>query len=567
MLAAWPVTALLQALRFLGNLRRRLKRPPDYVVFTLEGAYPELPSPRPGFLQRRLFPGAALSLRELGEQFHAIRQDPRIKGVVLNIRGLNLPVAQAQTLRDLVLQLGSSGKRVVAWSSSYDNARYYVAAAAGEILLQNGGSASPRGPRVSFVFLADALERAGVKADFVQISPYKSAADPLTRSGMSDEVREMSNWLMDSYYDDFVQAIASGRNLEAAAARDLVNGAPYTDLQALGAGVVDGLVSEEDLPAHLAAGGRPARLAHWNTARRRVLRPSPAFPGRYVALIRVEGVIVNGRSQRPPGRPPLPIPLVFNPRAGDITVVQQARAALMDRRVAAVVLYVNSEGGSASASESMAAALEKLAAKKPLVAAMGPVAASGGYYVCTPAQWISAQPGTLTGSIGVLAGKFVTASLWDKLLFRRESIYRGQQADFDSGERPYTDKERESVTEDIQRVYEVFLDRVAASRKMSREEADAVAGGRVWTGRQARERGLVDHLGGLEDALAKARELAGLHPRAPVYEIPMSREQSHPPLPDPVSLLGYSLENLAMLGGGEALCLCDPLMPEAHNGA
>ena len=567
MLATLPVAALLQALRFLGNLRRRLKSPPDYVVFTLEGAYPELPTPRPGFLQRRLFPGPVLSLRELGEQLHAVRQDPRIKGVVLNIRGLNLPVAQAQTLRDLVLQLGSSGKRVVAWSSSYDNARYYVATAAGEVLLQNGGSASPRGPRAGFVFLAEALERAGVKADFVQISPYKSAADHLTRSGMSDEAREMSNWLMDGYYDDFLQAIASGRNVESAAAGDLVDGAPYTDLQALGAGVVDGLVSEEDLPAHLAAGGKPARLAYWSTARRRVLRPSPSFPGRYIALIRVEGVIVNGRSQRPPGRPPLPLPLAFNPRAGDITVVQQARTALMDRRAAAVVLYVNSEGGSASASESMAAALEKLAAAKPLIAAMGPVAASGGYYVCTPAQWISAQPSTLTGSIGVLAGKFVTGALWDKLLFRRESIYRGQQADFDSGERPYSDEERQSLTEDIHRVYDVFLDRVMASRRMSREEVDAVAGGRVWTGRQAQERGLVDHLGGLEDALAKARQEAGLHPRAPVYEIPVSREHSLPPLPDPVSMLGYSVENLTMLGGGAPLCLCDPLPLEVHNGA
>jgi protease-4 len=215
----------------------------------------------------------------------------------------------------------------------------------------------------------------------------------------------------------------------------------------------------------------------------------------------------------------------------------------------------------------MAAALEKLAAAKPLIAAMGPVAASGGYYVCTPAQWISAQPSTLTGSIGVLAGKFVTGALWDKLLFRRESIYRGQQADFDSGERPYSDEERQSLTEDIHRVYDVFLDRVMASRRMSRDEVDAVAGGRVWTGRQAQERGLVDHLGGLEDALAKARQEAGLHPRAPVYEIPVSREHSLPPLPDPVSMLGYSVENLTMLGGGAPLCLCDPLPLEVHNGA
>ena len=562
-----PVHALPYALWFLGNLRRRLKNPPDYVVFTLEGAYPELRAPRPGFFQRRLFQGATLSLQELGEQFRAVQQDPRITGVVLHLRGLTLPAAHTQTIREFIVQLRSSGKRVIAWSTSYDNTRYYIATAANEILLQNGGGASPRGLRATFVFLADALKRAGMKADFIQISPYKSAADPLMRSNMSDEVRDMANWLLDAYYDDFIQALASGRGLEEQAAKDLVDGAPYTDLQALGSGVVDRLISEEDLPSYLAIKGKPARFATWATARRRVLRPLSALPGRYVALIRVEGVIISGRSQRPPGKSPVPLPFVFNPRAGDMSVVQQARVALMDRRAAAVVLYVNSEGGSALASEAMAAALEKLAAKKPLIASMGPVAASGGYYVCTPAQWILAQPGTLTGSIGVLAGKLIIGGLWDKLLFHRESIGRGRHSDFDSVERPFNDEERQSVTDDIQRVYDVFLDRVTSSRNISLEAANAVAGGRVWTGRQAKEHGLVDQLGGLENALAKARQLAGLNPRAPVHEIVISREHNYPPLPDPAAMIRYPVESINVLRGGEALCLSDLLMLEAHSDA
>ena len=284
-------------------------------------------------------------------------------------------------------------------------------------------------------------------------------------------------------------------------------------------------------------------------------------------MIRVEGVIISGRSQRPPGKSPVPLPFVFNPRAGDMSVVQQARVALMDRRAAAVVLYVNSEGGSALASEAMAAALEKLAAKKPLIASMGPVAASGGYYVCTPAQWILAQPGTLTGSIGVLAGKLIIGGLWDKLLFHRESIGRGRHSDFDSVERPFNDEERQSVTDDIQRVYDVFLDRVTSSRNISLEAANAVAGGRVWTGRQAKEHGLVDQLGGLENALAKAHQLAGLNPRAPVHEIVISREHNYPPLPDPAAMIRYPVESINVLRGGEALCLSDLLMLEAHSDA
>ena len=560
----YPLYLVRYALWIVGNLRRRLRKPPDYVVFILEGTYPELPAPRAGYLRRRLFPGTRLSLQELGEQFRALQQDPRIKGVVLHLRNLEMPTAQIQTLREFIAQLRSSGKRVIAWSTGYDNARYYVATAADEVLLQTGGEASPVGLSGTAVFLGDALERVGVKADFIQISPYKSAADPLMRSSMSDEAREMSNWLADAYYDDFIQAIASGRNIEESAAKALVDGAPYTDLRAVEAGAIDRLISEEDLPDYLGDGNKPARLTTWESARPSLLRPPPIISGRHVALIRIEGVIIDGRSQRPPFKSPLPLPIVFEPRAGDLSVVQQARAALADRRAAAVVLYVNSTGGSSSASEAMAAALQKVAAKKPLVAVMGPVAASGGYYVCTPAQWISAQPGTITGSIGVLSGKLVSAGLLDKLLFGRESIERGLHADFGSTERPFNEEERKIVWDNIQRVYDVFLDRVTASRFMPRDVADGVGGGRVWTGSQALEKGLVDELGGLENGLAKARQLAGLHERAPVHEVRTDRRPIQPPLPDPSSMVSYAIEGLNMLGGGKTLCLCGLVAPETH---
>ena len=548
-------SALRYVLWAVGNLLRRLRRPPDYFVFILEGVYPELRAPSAGFLRKRLFPDR-LSLQELGEQFQAVQHDPRVAGVILHLGSLKLSAAQAQTIRGFIAQLRSSGKRVVAWSSGYDNTRYYIAAAADDILLQTGGNASPLGVRHNFVFLADALERAGVKADFIQISPYKSAADPLMRSNMSEEMREMSNWLMDAYYDDFIQAVASGRNLEEAAAKALVDGAPYTDLQALDSGVVDKLISGEELSAFLGTGEKGARLATWEAGRKNLLRPAPTARGRYVALIRVEGDIVDGRSQRPPFRSPLPLPFVFNPRAGDLTVVQQARNALADTRAGAVVLYVNSAGGSASASEAMAAALHKLAAKKPLIAAMGSVAASGGYYVSTPAQWITAQSGTLTGSIGVLSGKVIAAGLMDKLLFHRESISRGRHADFYDEERPFNEEERKTVLEHIERVYDVFLDRVMAARSITRRAADDIGGGRVWTGRQALEHGLVDELGGLEAAVAKARHLGGLPARAPVRELRELKTQAPPPLTDPVSIVQYTLEGINMLGHGKALCLC-----------
>ncbi len=551
-----PVLVLRYLLWALGNLRQRFKRSPDYVVFVLEGEFPELKAPRSGFFRRRLFPASQLSLQELGERFEALQQDPRVKGVVLHLAKLEIAPAQAQTLREFIANLRGAGKRVVTWATGYDNTGYYVASSADEILLQTGGGAGPVGLHGTAVFLGDALQRVGVKADFIQISPYKTAADPLMRSSMSDEAREMSNWLADAHFHEFVGAIASGRGIDQAAAKALAGGAPYTDLRALEAGVVDRLISEEDLPEYLGSEDKPARLANWDAAKSRLLRPPPVPRGRYVALIRIEGAIVDGRNRQPPFKSPLPAPILFGKRAGDLSVVQQARRALSDNRAAAVVLYVDSPGGSASASEAMASALQKLAAKKPLVAVMGPVAASGGYYVSTPAQWIVARPGSVTGSIGVLAGKMVLSGLLDKLLLGREAINRGQRAGLEASERPFNDDERQLMLTAIQRTYDVFLDRVSASRSLSRDDADAVGAGRVWTGSQALEHGLVDQLGGLDSGLAKARELAGLHPRARMREVPADRGSDQPPVPDPSAIVGYAIDGLRLLGGGKALYLC-----------
>jgi len=466
-----------------------------------------------------------------------------------------MPFAQLQTLRDLIGELRAKGKRVIAWSHTYDTANYYVACAADEVFLQRGGGIGPLGLRQRFLFLADALQRVGLKGDFVQISPYKSAADFLTRNRMSDEVREMASWLMEDLFGALCRGITAGRRLPEASAKALVDGSPYTDLKALEARVVDKLVSEEDLPVHLGSAEKPARLMSWEEARRRLLRRPLLRPGRYVALLRIEGDIIDGRSGRPPIQPPIRVPFLLSERAGDLTVVQEARRILRDQRAAAVVVYVDSGGGSATASEAMAAALEKIAATKPLVVAMGSVAGSGGYYVSTTGHWIVAQPSTITGSIGVLYGKIVTAGLLDKLLFRWELIRRGDHAAFFDAGSPFSEEERKIVWEHIQRVYDVFLNRVGACRKMTREAVDAIGGGRVWTGRQALERGLVDELGGIERAFAKARQLAGLSERSPVREVRVGK-QLLAPMPEPAALLSYALEGVRLFDGNRALCLC-----------
>ena len=542
--------ALRLALWFLANLRRRLLKPPDYLLFTLSGEYSDYAEPRPNFILRRLRPPRP-SLQELADRFEQVAADPRVRGVVLHLRRMQMPGAQLESLREMIAGLRTAGKRVVAWSTYYTSGDYYVACAANEILLQPAGSIEPLGLAHHYHYLAEALERVGLQGDFLPISPYKSAGDLLTRREMSEEVREMSAWLIEGGYQERLKAIAEGRGLSQEQAQELVDATPCTEIGALELDGVDALLTEEDLPGHLAADGKPGRIEPWEAASGRLLGLRPGRPGRYVALVVIEGTIIDGESGRPPLRPPLPIPILMEPRAGDLTVVQAARRALKDRRAAAVVLYVNSGGGSASASEAMRAALDSVQRQKPLVVSMGPVAASGGYWVSTPGRTILAQPSTITGSIGVLTGKLIAGKLLDLLSIHRETVFRGRHSSIMDLEAPFSREERKLVWAQIQHVYDLFLQRVSESRGMQTEAVIPIAGGRVWTGRQALTSGLVDELGGLRRAIARARELAGLDRRAPVRLLGADKR-----LVAPQPALEYALEGIRLLQQATPLVLC-----------
>ncbi|HDL85979.1 MAG TPA: signal peptide peptidase SppA [Candidatus Acetothermia bacterium] len=533
---------------------RLVKKPPDYVLFTLEGEYPDIPDSKQGFLRRKLL-GKKLSLLELGEQFAHVARDQRVRGVVLHSASLKLSVAQLQTVRGFIAKLKESGKHVVAWGSTYDMATYYVATAADEVLIARGGSIGQLGISRGYVFLGDALERIGLKGDFVQISPYKTAPDMLTRTRMSDEAREMANWLLEDTHASIVDDIARDRETDLEKIKAIIDGAPYTDEVALEAKAIDGVMNQEQLPAHLGTPKKPARVVPYVSCRKRLLPRLLVRPGGYIALIRVEGDIVDGRSERPPVKPPFRIPLLLNPRAGDLTIVQQVRRVLKDKHAKALVLFVDSGGGSAASSEAMSSALRRLAEEKPVVCCMSSVAASGGYYVATPARYIVAQPGTITGSIGVLSGKIINAGMLEKLLINREVLQRGENATFYGSQQPFTVEEKERLLESIRHTYSLFLKRVSDARGMSSEEIDSIGGGRVWTGRQALERGLVDELGGLDVALSKARELAGLHPRTRMEEIPIPKADSIA-IPSAVALLSYANEGVNQLRRAHTLCIC-----------
>ena len=544
----------------VSSVRRSIGKPPPYVLFVIEDELPALPDPPRPFWQRPLAGRPRLSVRELGERFNAIGRDARIKGVVLHLRPVGMSMATLQDLRELVHELRAKGKRVVAWATSYTTGTYYLACACDEILLMPGGSVQPLGFESTGAFLADGLARVGLSADFIQVSPYKSAADPFTKSQMTPEYREQVTWLLESQHDELVDAVVGGRKLDDERARELIDCAPYGDDTAVPKHVVDAALTEEELLARL--GGASGS---WEQAERKMRRPSPRLRARrYVALIRIEGTIVDGRSGRIPVRPPVNLPLVGEERAGDLTVVQVARQVAADRRAAAVVLYVNSRGGSSTASEAMRYALAAVAARKPVVVVMGAAAGSGGYDVATPGSWIIARPGTLTGSIGVLGGKIVAGPLFDLLSVNRETVAFGRHVTMNNDERPYSDEERELVQKEIGRLYAGFLDVVAAARKMPRAELEPIAQGKVWTGRQALERKLVDELGGLDAGLKKARELALLPGSVPLREVRGPRRYV-PPLEEATAAIAwipFVLEGMKLLNRAPALAVMEYLPGE-----
>lgn len=535
----------------LRNRQRLRHKQLDYITFTLPSTLPPLPEAR-GWLRQKLQGAPPLSLWEFDRMLQRIADDPRPQGLVLTLRGVAMPLADLQTLRGSLLRLRERGKRVVCYSPSYDLASYYLASAADEILMQTGGDLMTLGLRQQALFLKDSLNAVGVSLDVVAISPYKGAFDQLSRSGISPEGQAQLEWLLDSRYDILVNDIAAGRGISPDAVRAMIDTAPHLDTTALASGYVDGVMFEEGLPAHL----NTKHLVDWKQAKRRlIVKPKPRVGDKYVAVLRVGGLMIPGESGEPPGGFRLPLPLIGDERAGDITVVRQVRNLMKNKAAAAVVLFIDSGGGAAIAAEAMASALDELAKDRPLVVYMNNVAASGGYLIAAPAQWIVAQPGTITGSIGVVTAKPVTGDLRQKLLINAVEFKRGANAGLYSDAAPFTDEQRAVVRASIEHVYRRFVERVMRSRRMSFEAVDAVGGGRVWTGVQAHANGLVDELGDLRTALNKARALANLPDHAAVVMVSGKGKPLPPQLAEaanPAASIEYAMENARLLASGTA---------------
>jgi protease-4 len=520
----------------------------DYVVLRLSGSFPERTPEQP----RRPFPVSMLpwpspppSVQSFNEVLERLAADPRVKGAVLVVAGLSAKPATLSSLRQAVLRFRQANKRAVAYLHELTMWSCYFASACDQVLAPESASLLAAGLWSETLFLKDTLSLLGVEADLESVGEYKASPDTYRRATMSEPHREMLEAILDSLYTEVVTALADGRKMTPDRVRELFDSVPLTAEQAQGAGLLDGVCYEDELPATLGTAEAKAGLMTAEQAWRRLVRPRRWHSRRAIGVISLEGMIVSGPSRQPPGWLPLPLP---GAQAGSETLVQQLRLAARNRRLAAVVLHVDSPGGSAFASDLIWREVDCLRQAKPVVVYMGNRAASGGYYVSAPAKAIVAQSATLTGSIGIWGGKFVTTGLFDKVRARREVVSRGKAVGLYSDIARFSDEERARVRAEIGGGYARFKARVAQGRGLTEAQVEEVAGGRVWTGEQAAARGLVDQLGDLHAAVAKACELACLDPKRYVPLVPVSvprHYQLPQALPDEVDAWLAGLKALA----------------------
>lgn len=488
---------------------------PDGCILELD--LQSLPPETAGFDPVRFVTGAArpMVLREAVAAIHRAAGDHRIAGLIARVQLSAAAPGPVQELREAIAAF-SAVKPSLAWTETFPGTMsYYLASAFGEIWMQPSGTVGLIGFATNALFLHDALDKAGIEAQFVARGEFKSAANMFTQDRYTDAHREADGRLIESLHAQVWHGIAASRGLDAAALDAIADRAPLLRDDAVAARLVDRIGFRDEAYRRIAeligAGDvdpdtpdGPARMYLSRYARTR----TSSLPGRNrkptIAVVTVAGPIVSGRGG------PQVLPFSRSSAGGD-AIAAALREAAADDEVKAVVLRIDSPGGSVNGSETIWREVSRIrSAGRPVVASMGGVAASGGYYVAMAADSIVANPGTVTGSIGVVTGKLVTRELKDRLGIGSDSVRTNANADAWSANVRFTPEQQALVEAEADLFYDDFVRRVADARGMSVDEVDAVARGRVWTGADAHERGLVDELGGLRTAVRRAKVLAGL---------------------------------------------------------
>lgn len=460
----------------------------------------------------------ALTMRDAVELLGRAETDKRVRGLFLNIGGVEGSMAAAQELRDSLLRFRASGKPVLAFADSLDgNLACFLASAANEVVLQRGGSVSLVGFSRDVNFLRGALDKAGIAFQVAKRYEYKNALDQLVESSFTEPHREAMSRIFELLHAQLVAGIAEGRGLSVDVVEAALQRGPLQDAEAVAAGLVDRIAYRDEAIDAVRAKSGTDSLLYIEKYKKRSRKP---IGGKTIAVVTASGGIVPRKSGAPP--------LMPGGAPMDASVIAAAlRKAAGDKKVKAIILRVESPGGSAVASETIwREVVRARQAGKPVVASMAGVAASGGYFISAPADRIVAHPGTITGSIGVLTGKPVLGELKKRMGIAVEELSTGAGSGIYSTNRAWTEDELGRVDAGLDAVYENFTQKVAEGRGLAIEQVQDVAKGRVWIGADAVGIGLVDVLGGMPAAIDAARELAGLEPDSKVRLRPYPKAPS-----------------------------------------
>jgi protease-4 len=468
-----------------------------------------------------IFGGRANSLHRITDQLDKARTDESVSGVLLNIKSFRTGLATVQELKKKIDALKKAGKPVVAYLEEGGGDRsLLLASSADRIIISPSSYITLLGPRAEVLMLKGLMDKLGVEADMLRAGKFKSAVEPYTRERLSDEVKEEYQVVIDELYDQLTGPIAQGRDLQLDDLMRMMDerGAWWPE-DAREKGLIDEVGYYEDAKSLISelvgSSKRGEKVKTVRLARRHYTHYDWKYPPK-IGVIFASGRIVPGRSYTD---------WMDGSRSlGSETLVNQIKKASRDPTIRAIILRVDSPGGDGLASDLIWREVKKTSeTDKPIIVSMGDVAASGGYYISSSADRIIADPGTITGSIGVFGGKLVLEKTYEKLDLFPEIIKRSEHADAFSSSRRFTEEERQIFQEHINHFYSSFVKKVADGRGLSYEAVDEVAQGRIWTGNQAKERGLVDQLGTLEDAIEIAKERAGIKGDAQIKYITPGR--------------------------------------------
>jgi len=455
---------------------------------------------------RRIFGGQPQSLTSLITQFRKAKADKRITAIILDVDASDVGWAKAEEIRGAIEDFRSSGKPVYAYMEMGMNKDYYVATACNKIFVAPPGELFITGLAADVMFFRGTLDKLGIYPDIYQIGKYKTAGNTFTQKQMTPEHRQFINELVQDLFDRYVDGIAKGRSKSSDDVKKLIDNAPYTAAQAKDAGLIDAAAYREEVEKELKKnlGYKDSDDLHVAKAGdyRQISQESLGLnKGEKIAVVYAAGDITSGKSQ-------------FG-GSGEETIGSDSLTKVIDevrddKSIKAVVLRIDSPGGSGLASDIIWRAIESLKQKKPVVVSMSDVAASGGYYIAAGANKIVAEPSTITGSIGVVGGKPVIKGFYDWIGVTNEYVLRGNNAGMFRESERFSDTESKKFQEFLAKTYDDFTTIVAKGRNKDQKYIDSIGQGRVWTGREGKDKGLVDEFGGLDRAIEIAKQLANI---------------------------------------------------------